>query len=279
LESNIDLEFLLEIALKAAIKAGIKTLEYFQRDNEITTKEDDSPLTLADLESNRIINEFLEPTGIPILSEENQMVSFNIRKSWKKFWLVDPLDGTKEFIKKRPEYTVNIALIDGNHPVLGVVYIPATGILYYGIKNTGSYKTEIRAFSSITAIRNESHFLPFKDGLRPKPLILVSRSHLSDDTKAVIDKIESAIGECSIEPFGSSLKFCLIAEGRADIYPRIGSTMEWDTAASHAIVEAAGCVIFQFPEKLPLIYNKENLLNPSFIVFSKEMNKTMQTII
>jgi len=279
LERKVDLNFLLEIAIEAAICAGEKTLEYYLKDIEIITKEDSSPLTLADLESNRIINEFLKTTGVPILSEENKMVPYKTRKCWQKFWLVDPLDGTKEFIKKNSEYSVNIALIEDCHPILGVVYIPAMGILYYGNKDIGSYKTMVRGFTSLKSIRKDSLILPLNSELRQNPLILVSRSHLSDDTKVIIDKIQSVVGKCLIEPYGSSLKFCLIAEGRADLYPRIGPTMEWDTAASHAIIEGAGCGIIQFPDKIPLVYNKENLLNPSFIVYKKTMEKTLQDII
>jgi 3'(2'), 5'-bisphosphate nucleotidase len=279
LERKVDLNYLLEIAIEAAIRAGEKTLEFYLEDYEIFTKEDSSPLTLADLESNRIINEFLRTTGIPILSEENKMISYKTRKCWQKFWLVDPLDGTKEFIKKNTEYSVNIALIEDSRPILGVVYIPAMGILYYGNIDIGSYKYLVRGFTSLKSIRKDSLILPLTGELRQNALILVSRSHLSDDTKVIIDKIQSVIGKCLIEPYGSSLKFCLIAEGKADLYPRIGPTMEWDTAASHAIVEGAGCKIIQFPDKLPLLYNKENLLNPSFIVFSKEMGKTLQDLI
>jgi 3'(2'), 5'-bisphosphate nucleotidase len=279
LEVIIDFNSILELAIEAAIKAGEKTLEYYQQKYDVFTKFDNSPLTQADLESNLIINKYLETSGIPVLSEENQMVSFETRKSWHRYWLVDPLDGTKEFIKKNPEYSVNIALVEENIPVLGVVFIPAMGLLYYGSKNSGSYKATIAGFNSIKEIRSRSLQLPLLTGHRQKTVILVSRSHLSEDTKEIIGKIQLAIGECIMESYGSSVKFCLIAEGNADIYPRIGPTMEWDTAASQAILEFSGCDIIRFPDKLPLLYNKESLLNPSFIAYRKEFKTCIHNII
>jgi 3'(2'), 5'-bisphosphate nucleotidase len=279
LEGITDLNPMLEISIEAAILAGKKTLEFFRQDFEVYSKEDNSPLTLADLESNRIINEFLETTGIPILSEENKLISFDDRKHWQRFWMVDPLDGTKEFIRKNPEYSVNIALIEKNTPILGVVYIPAKELIYYGDRNQGSYKALVQDFTSVKKIRNESIKLPIQNITREKPVILVSKSHLSEDTQLFIDQIQTLIGECTVESYGSSLKFCLIAEGKADLYPRIGSTMEWDTAASHAIVKYAGCGIIRLPDKLSLDYNKENLLNPSFIVYHKDFEVKLGSII
>jgi 3'(2'), 5'-bisphosphate nucleotidase len=279
LEGITDLDTMLDISIEAAVRAGKKTLEFFRQDFEVYSKDDNSPLTLADLESNRIINEFLETTGIPILSEENKLASFDVRKHWQRFWLVDPLDGTKEFIRKNPEYSVNIALIEKNSPILGVVYIPAREVIYYGDRNHGSYKASVQDFTSVKEICNASLKLPLQHSTREKPVILVSKSHLSEDTQLFIDRIQAFTGDCIVESYGSSLKFCLIAEGKADLYPRIGSTMEWDTAASHAIVNYAGCGIIRLPDKLALEYNKENLLNPSFIVYQKDFEAILKSII
>ncbi|MBN1597579.1 MAG: 3'(2'),5'-bisphosphate nucleotidase CysQ [Bacteroidales bacterium] len=259
----------LKLTIEAAIKAGKKTLQYYNDEVEVMTKSDDSPLTMADLESDRIICETLKPTNIPQLSEENANISFSERSAWNLFWLIDPLDGTKEFINKRAEYTINIALVESGIPVLGVVYVPVQNILYYGLKGEGSYKA-IPGESVLVddIIANASRINGRKSG--DKLQIVASRSHLSDETKDFIEKIQLITGECEMKSFGSSLKLCMIAEGAADIYPRIGPTMEWDTAASHAVAVYAGCEVKQFPGLQSLIYNKENLQNPYFIVYSKD---------
>jgi 3'(2'), 5'-bisphosphate nucleotidase len=279
LKTPVNLNPLLEIAVEAAIEAGNKTLEYYHKNVDVILKVDKSFLTIADLESNKIINKHLKVTEMPVLSEENDIVPFCERKKWQRYWLVDPLDGTKEFVKNTPEYSVNIAFIEDCSPVLGVVYFPAMGILYYGVRNSGSCKASVNDFVSFSTIKKKSTSLPTYNNLHNKPVILVSKSHLCEETKLLTNKIRSTIGECIVEAFGSSLKFCLLADGCADIYPRIGATMEWDTAASQAIVEFSGCRIISLPDKLTLKYNKENLLNPSFIVYRKEMEQVLQGII
>jgi 3'(2'), 5'-bisphosphate nucleotidase len=273
-----DYQGLLSLAIDAALKAGNETLKYYLQKFDVLVKEDHSPLTLADLEANRVINEILEPTGIPILSEENKLIPFETRKNWKQFWLVDPLDGTKEFINQSTEYTVNIALIEDGIPVLGVVFAPALNTLYYGLIELGSFKAIKKDTNKAEDIHAKAKALrlskPQKD-LR----IVASRSHLSDETKAFIHKIErkSKIGE--MHSYGSSLKICMIAEGSADIYPRLGPTMEWDTAASHAVAIYAGCEILNLDNTGQMLYNKENLLNPRFVVYNKALDKLIESII
>ncbi len=273
-----DLQKLLNIAIEAALKAGEKTLTYFRGDFDILLKDDNSPLTLADLESNKVINDHLSETTIPVMSEENKILPFNTRDDWEQLWLVDPLDGTKEFINRRSDYTINIALIDKNKPILGVVFIPAKSILYYGLKGLGSFKVDVTTKTEINLIKNQSVRIQ-AENIHKKIVVVASKSHLSDDTKLFIEKLQEIVGECETRSFGSSLKLCMLAEGSADIYPRLGPTMEWDTAASHAIAKFAGCRVISLPEKKPLLYNKEDLLNPWFIVYKKTLDPIVEQII
>lgn len=273
-----DNQELLSLAIETAVRAGDVTLKYYQQKIDILVKQDHSPLTLADLESNRVINEFLATTDMPILSEENKQISYTVRKDWKVFWLVDPLDGTKEFINKRSEYTVNIALVESGIPKLGIVCAPALNIIYYGMPEYGSYKSEYCKGDSAQEILDKGKRLRPKlsnEALR----VVASRSHISDETKAFIEKIgnRAKIGE--MQSYGSSLKLCMVAEGSADIYPRLGPTMEWDTAASHAIAISAGCIILNLDEPGDLCYNKQNLLNPWFIVYKKELQELIESIL
>lgn len=260
----------LNIAIDAAIMAGRKTLEFYHKEVDVFTKDDNSPLTLADLESNKIINTALKNSGFPLLSEENAEIPFAERKKWNSYWLIDPLDGTKEFIKKSSEYTINIALITRGKPVLGVVYAPVLDQLYFASRNLGSFKVLLQGESTVQRLIKRAEQLPVKN-VKQKVRIVASVSHLSAETKKLIDKLEKYTGSCEIRPYGSSIKLCMVAQGVADIYPRLGSTMEWDTAAGHAVAEIAGCKVLQYPGMVPLAYNKENLLNPHFIVYSKEM--------
>jgi len=268
----------LETAIKAAFSAGFKTLKYYNSELDVMIKADSSPLTLADLESNREINEFLCNTDFPILSEENKLVSWEERKNWNIFWLVDPLDGTKEFINKRSEYTINIALIENGIPVLGVVYAPVLEVLYYGWKEGGSFKVKINPKDTISSILKKSVRLKTPK-LPGKIRIVASRSHLSDETRDFIRKLEKYHQIANCESFGSSLKLCMVAEGRADIYPRLGPTMEWDTAASHAVALYAGSRIMEIEKAGPLMYNKENLLNPYFVVYNDLLDQTVRKIL
>ena len=246
---------MIEAIISLAQKAGEKILEYYNDDVEVTTKKDDTPLTKADLAAHHVIVDGLKKLtpDIPIISEESGVPEYEVRKNWTKFWMVDPLDGTKEFIKRNGEFTVNIALVEDGRPVLGVVYVPAQEITFYGEKGSGTFKKG--ADGTVTQLVTPEFQKPGSAS------IVVSRSHGDDTTKKKL----SAIGiEVSEEvPSGSSIKFCLVAEGKADIYPRLGPTMEWDTAAADAVYRYST----DNGEKYsPLTYNKENLLNPYFII-------------
>ncbi len=268
-------EYLIK-AVQIAYEAGMATLNYYASDLKVEIKSDNSPLTQADKASNEIIVKGLSDFNLPILTEESDQVDYSIRKHWEKYWLIDPLDGTKEFIKKSDEYTVNIALIENNKPVLGVVYAPAKDLLFYGLVGYGSFKvinaTESDLSSILTSPKNIK--LPI-DLENPIPVVVASKSHKNPETIDYIGRIQKILGEVKEENYGSSLKLCMVAAGEADIYPRIGPTMEWDTAASQAIVEAAGQHIVTYPELKPMMYNKENLLNPYFIVFNSKMKKAV----
>ncbi len=252
---------LTEIAIKAAIKAGDEILDVYQNtDFDIEYKSDNSPLTLADKRAHKVIVEHLIPTNIPILSEEGKTIPFDERKSWEQFWLVDPLDGTKEFIKRNNEFTVNIALIQGDSPIAGVVFVPVTRVLYWADQN-GSFRANVGEESEL----NEIEQLPVSSK-RTTFVIVGSKSHMNPETEEFIQSIDTKGKAIEIKSKGSSLKICMVAEGNADIYPRLGPTMEWDTAAGHAIVKFAGKKVFQFENKEQVVYNKENLLNPWFVV-------------
>ncbi len=232
-------------------------MKIYREDFSVYEKDDKSPLTLADLEANKIITAGLEAlANYPILSEEGEDITWEERKQWKRYWLVDPIDGTKEFIKKNDEFTVNIALIDHGVPALGVVAVPALRSVYFGLKNVGAWKEDDQGTRSELAV-NEPPASEWK--------VVGSRSHNSEDAIALADALPGS----DFVSMGSSLKLCAVAEGRADIYPRFGPTCEWDTAAAQAVVEAAGGQVVQM-DLSPLRYNtKESLLNPYFIVCAK----------
>jgi 3'(2'), 5'-bisphosphate nucleotidase len=246
---------MLNKVIKTAEKAGRKILEFYDTEVEVITKEDDSPLTKADLAAHHIILDALKEIdpGTPIISEESGIPDFEERKKWDRFWLVDPLDGTKEFIKKNGEFTVNIALIEKGVPILGVVYVPAMDLMYYGEKSIGSYKRE----GEQKAQKLESPVFVAPGEAK----IVVSRSH-GDDTTA---KKLSTIGITVTEevPSGSSIKFCLVAEGKADLYPRFGPTMEWDTGAADAVYRYSSK---NGTKPSPLTYNKKSMKNPYFLL-------------
>jgi 3'(2'), 5'-bisphosphate nucleotidase len=258
---------LLKIAIKAAIDAGKKILEIYESsDFGVESKEDHSPITLADKAANEIITIQLLPLGIPILSEEGKSISWETRKTWNTFWLVDPLDGTKEFIKKNGEFTVNIALIEKGNPVLGVIFVPVRGELYFADKN-GSYKAiiNINVISDLEQVMLYANKLPCF--FQEEDFVFVgSRSHQNLDTEDFINQLDSGGKNKVLISKGSSLKLCMVATGEANIYPRLGPTMEWDIAAGHAIALFAGKNVTQFPSGIPIVYNKENLLNPWFVV-------------
>lgn len=264
-------EAYLEIAIIAALKAGNDILKIYndpQSDFEIERKADNSPLTIADKTAHKTIISYLNQTPFPILSEEGQNIPYQERKNWETLWFVDPLDGTKEFIKRNGEFTVNIALINKGVPILGVIYIPVKKSLYFSTETIGSYKiTDIEYKETVdwSSIRTQGKKLPFLKKHK-NTIIVASRSHLSTETESFIENIKKQNKNIEIISSGSSIKICLVAEGTADIYPRFAPTMEWDTAAGHAIAKGAGKEIYQAGENVPLIYNKENLLNPWFIV-------------
>ncbi len=242
-----------------AVEAGHRILEIYNSDSfEIELKSDNSPLTEADKCSHTYITQKLSTLdpSIPILSEENsENITYKERKLWKKFWLVDPLDGTKEFIKRNDQFTVNIALIENGEPVLGVIYAPTLSALYYAERSKGAYKK----------IDNKNERLLPQKKATNAVRILVSNSHLNQATQDYIAKLSSSGKEIEYVKMGSSLKFCLLADEQADIYPRLGPTMEWDTAAAHAILQEVGKNIYEYEGGFPLTYNKESLLNPSFV--------------
>jgi len=253
----IDLNELIKDINKISIAAGETILEVYNAagDIEISKKGDDSPLTKADSAANKVICDGLEALEVvyPILSEENKEIPYAERKDFDRFWVVDPLDGTKEFIKKNGEFTVNIALVEAGRPILGVVYTPVTGELFYAVKGSGAF-LEV---SGETKKINVHNFSKSDEGLR----LVCSRSHLNEETQNFVDRFEKP----ALVSKGSSLKFMILAVGDADIYPRLAPTMEWDTCAAQIVLEEAGGQVINNETNLPLAYNKENLLNPHFI--------------
>lgn len=237
-------------------------MDIYQTDFKVDHKEDHSPLTEADRRSHAIIVQALQNDypEIPVLSEEGKTIPYEERKNWIRFWLVDPIDGTKEFIKRNGEFTVNIALIENNYPVLGVIYAPALNMLYVGQQGKGAYKMvhEIQEIQVKTQQLEDIY------------TIVESRSHPSPELNEFINKIQLKFGKIQRIEKGSSLKLCAVAEGAADCYPRFGPTMEWDTAAGQAIVEAAGGKVVTLKGER-FIYNKESLLNESFLALAKEL--------
>ena len=258
----------LKIAIEAAIAGGEEIIKiYHSEDFQVEIKDDSSPLTIADKNANDKIMEFLIPTDIEIISEENKQLAYKDRKNWDTCWIVDPLDGTKEFIKKNGEFTVNIALIKNGLPVLGVIYVPATSVLYYADVEKGKgYKTIIKSTADFSAgIINSREIKPSIIGGKLK--VVGSKSHMNDDTLQYIDSLKGTFNkEVEIVSMGSSLKFCLVAEGLADVYPRFAPTMEWDTAAGQAICNAVGLEVIDKVTNANMKYNRENLLNNYFLV-------------
>lgn len=265
----MKIDKLLETAIKAAVEGGKAILNIYNdpdADFSVEKKADNSPLTIADKASHKTIIELLQQTEFPILSEEGKDIPFETRKNWPTFWLVDPLDGTKEFIKRNNEFTVNIALIHKGNPVMGVIYVPVTGALYIGETETGAWRIEnINEPVSIETVKTRGTQLPAEAG-NGKYKVVGSRSHLNDETRDYIKKLEKEHPDIEVVSKGSSLKICMVAEGAANEYPRFGPTMEWDTAAGHAIANAAGKKLLHTDFSGELNYNKKNLLNPYFIV-------------
>ena len=254
---DIDLEQIIAIAKEA----GDAIMEIYQRDFTVDYKEDSSPLTDADRAAHGIILHSLHALypEIPFLSEEGDAIPYEIRKYWGLFWLVDPLDGTKEFIRKNGKYTVNIALIENDRPVLGVVYAPALDRMYYAKEGTGAWRQDAEQSAQNLPLR-------VNDSREQKLTVVASKSHRSPETEAYIDELRKSTQELEVVSIGSSLKICLVAEGYADCYPRLAPTMEWDTAAAQIIATESGCRVEAAVGGRQLVYNKKDLLNPYFVV-------------
>lgn len=258
---------LLNTAITAAIEAGKVILEvYHSGEFDVEIKGDDSPLTKADKASHNTIMSFLTKTNIPVLSEEGKAIPYEERKDWSQLWIVDPIDGTKEFIKRNGEFTVNIALIENQKTLIGVIFVPVTGELYFSTKEMGAFKVavNIENYNIETAISN-GHKLPFQ---RKENIftVVASRSHMSPETEEYVQQMRDIHGEVNLISKGSSLKLCIVAEGAANCYPRFAPTMEWDTAAGQAICEHAGFQVIDWKTKASMVYNRENLLNNWFLV-------------
>jgi 3'(2'), 5'-bisphosphate nucleotidase len=274
-----DEEMIIE-AIRASLEAGGAILDVYHSDFAVEHKEDKSPLTLADKRSHDIIVKHLARFGIPCLSEEGRDISYQERKDWDTLWIIDPLDGTKEFIKRNGEFTVNIALVKHGRPVMGVIFVPDRNTLYVAQAGLGSYRLddkktlaslahqqgeEARVFISEKILSRAVKLPVAHRGERPFT-IMGSRSHLSKEVEDFVAEKRREYKDVTFISAGSSLKLCLVAEGEADVYPRLGPTMEWDIAAGQVVAEAAGATVLRHDNGKPLTYNKENLLNPWFIV-------------
>lgn len=258
-----------QTAIQAAIEGGKEILKIYSQDEiHVDYKGDDSPLTLADKAANDKIISFLSQTEHPIISEENKQLDFSVRKEWPTCWIVDPLDGTKEFIKRNGEFTVNIALCHLGAPIFGVIYVPVTRELYYAdVTNKKAFKSVLdENHNFLLELCKETDRILSAYDIKHKVRVVGSRSHMNQETTDFIEDLKKKYTEVEIVSKGSSLKFCLVAEGKADLYPRFAPTMEWDTAAGHAICSAVGLKVISQDTQEEVIYNKENLLNPYFLV-------------
>lgn len=276
----MDMKSLLLTSLYAAVDAGRAIMDIYQTDFTVEHKSDDSPLTLADKQAHNTIVKYLKDTHIPILSEEGKSISYAERSGWETLWVVDPLDGTKEFIKRNGEFTVNIALVQNKKPVMGIIFIPVKNTLFFAEKSIGSYKLEdtvvidqlskgANASEStipLDAIIEKSQGLPLSAPSHSPYIIVGSRSHATPELEAFVEEKRTHYDQVEFISAGSSLKFCLVAEGRAAIYPRLAPTMEWDTAAGQAVAVCAGATVYRHDTGAPLDYNRNDLLNPYFIV-------------
>ncbi len=269
---------LLQQAIKASILAGKEILEIYHTNFSVEYKEDKSPLTLADKRASDKIIEILKPFGFPVLSEEGKHDSLEVRKHWNTLWIVDPLDGTKEFVKRNGEFTVNIALVENNLPTLGVIYSPVLKQLYFAAKHLGAYKIDNQIFEkinfsestfSLDALIQLAQKLPIEHA-RKKYVVVASRSHMSSETYQHIEKLKALQYDVDIVTTGSSIKMCWVAEGVADEYPRFGPTMEWDTAAGQAILQESKAELIDLETNQAMQYNREQLLNNWFIARRKK---------
>lgn len=259
----------LQVMIRAAYEAGQEIMRIYTdplSDFEIERKADNSPLTIADRKAHKIILSYLDKTPFPVLSEEGRNIPYEERRAWPALWIVDPLDGTKEFIKRNGEFTVNIALVEEGVPVAGAVYVPVQNVMYVAGEGSASKLRDIAVEEASGELAYVREALPLAAAAHDGFVVVASRSHLSAETEAYIGKLKEKHGAVRFVTSGSSIKICLVAEGGADVYPRFAPTMEWDTAAGHAVARQAGCEIYRAQSDRPLAYNKEDLLNPWFIV-------------
>lgn len=273
-----DRQTLLFTAITSALAAGQAILEvYEESDMGVEKKADNSPLTRADRRSHEIIKAALDRFAIPQLSEEGRDIPYTERSAWSRMWIVDPLDGTKEFIKRNGEFTVNIALAESGIPTMGVIYVPVADTLYFADQDRGAYKCDQCAalrnggaldngVGTLDRLALVSVRMPVPQSSERPFTIMGSRSHATPELQAYVDEMRQKYDQVDFISAGSSLKICHVAEGRADVYPRLGPTMEWDTAAGQAIATASGARVVRHDNGQPLTYNKTNLLNPWFIV-------------
>ena len=254
-------------AITASLQAGKAILEiYHSGAFDVELKGDNSPLTKADTASHNVIMSYLEPTGIPVLSEEGRDISYKERKDWKQLWIVDPIDGTKEFIKRNGEFTVNIALIENQRPLIGVIFVPVTGELYFSSKEMGAFKVNVNLEDyDLEALLEKADTLPLQREDNTFTIV-ASRSHMSAETEEYVQQMRDLHGDVKLISKGSSLKLCMVAEGTANCYPRFAPTMEWDTAAGQAICEHAGFEVIDWGTKKTMLYNRAELLNNWFLV-------------
>ena len=257
----------ISVAITAALEAGKAILEiYHSGEFDVEIKGDNSPLTKADTASHNVIMSYLTETNIPVLSEEGKAMAYEERKDWKQLWIVDPIDGTKEFIKRNGEFTVNIALIENQLPIIGVIFVPVTGELYFSSKELGAYKVKVyQEDYNVEALLSKGNKLPLEREDKTFTIV-ASRSHMSAETESYVQEIRDIHGEVKLISKGSSLKLCMVAEGTANCYPRFAPTMEWDTAAGQAICEHAGFEVIDWSTKKDMLYNREELLNNWFLV-------------
>ena len=252
----------LDQVIAIAKTAGAAIMQVYSTDFDVEKKEDNSPLTQADLAAHHVIVHALNQLTphIPVLSEESEAIDYDIRREWQQYWLIDPFDGTREFVKRNGEFTVNIALIDGQQSILGVVYAPVTGVLYFANKSNGAYKQA----EGKAAVHIHTKVLNLK-----QPIVAGSRSHTDENMQNFMRNIENNLGvKPELIRMGSSLKICLVAEGAADVYPRLGPTSEWDTAAAHCVLSEAGGGIVDAMGSTLRYNSKRSLLNPFFFAQS-----------
>ena len=270
-------EEMLKVAIQAALDAGREIMKHYDSPLTVEIKEDNSPLTIADRRAHAIIEKALKNTAIPVLSEEGRHFTYETRKDLQYLWIVDPLDGTKEFIKHNGEFTVNIALIERHKPVLGVIYCPPLKTLYFGSAyQEKAYKILLEKEPiNVDNLLPGAIQLPLTHTKRPFTVV-ASKSHLNRETADYIEQVRKKQGEIDLVPKGSSLKFCLLAEGTADLYPRFAPTCEWDTAAAQAILETTGGEVVSVDNFTSLQYNKENLYNPGFIARRNKSNVSIK---